>query len=81
MYNVCICMYVDIIIQLYSEKCTGCYFKVWDDDLSSKHGSLCTLKMKNYSKIFIYTYIYFHIFIFFIKLKHNMNISLCEFDG
>ena len=25
-------------IQLYSEKCTGRYFKVRDDDLSSKHG-------------------------------------------
>ena len=41
-------------IQLVSEKCTGQYFKVRDDDLSSKQ-SLCTFKMilkKNYSKIF-----------------------------
>ena len=32
-------------IQLYSEKCTGRYFKVRDDDLSSKKGSLCTFKI------------------------------------
>ena len=31
-------------VQVYSEKCTGRYFKVRDDDLSSKQGSLCTLK-------------------------------------
>ena len=29
-------------VQLYSEKCTGRYFKV--RDLSSKQGSLCTFK-------------------------------------
>ena len=31
-------------VQLYSKKCTERYFKVKDDDLSSKQGSLCTFK-------------------------------------
>ena len=32
-------------LQLDSKKCTGRYFKVRDDDLSSKQGSLLTYKM------------------------------------
>ena len=45
--------YTDKHIQLFSEKCTGRYFNVRDDDLSSKQGSLCTLKLF----IFIYLYL------------------------
>ena len=33
------------IVQLYSEKCSGRYFKVRDDDLFSKQGSIFTFKM------------------------------------
>ena len=69
------------IIQLYSRKCTGRYFKVRDNDLSSKQGSfhmyIQSDTFKNYSKIFLS--IYFHICIFVIKLKQNM-IFFCEFD-
>ena len=35
----------DIDIQPDSKKCTGQYFKVRDDDLSSKQGLLCTFKI------------------------------------
>ena len=62
-------------LQLYSEKCTGRYFKERDDDLSSKQGSI---QNENYSKVFLS--IYLHIFIFVLTLKHNMNIFLCKFD-
>ena len=61
---------VDVVdLQLDSEKCTGRYFNVRDDDLSSKQGSLGTLK-----NIFFSISINLNIFIFVIKLKHNMNI-------
>ena len=66
------------MLQLYSEKYTGGYFKVRDEDLYSKQGSLCTFKIilkknnKNYSKFFLN--IYLHISIFVMKLKHDMNI-------
>ena len=63
-----------ILLQHFSKKCTGRYSKVREDDLSSKQGSLSTIKkilIKNYSKIFLS--IYLHIFIFVIKLKHYMN--------
>ena len=33
------------VLQLDSEKCTGRYFKVRDDDLSSKQGSISTFRM------------------------------------
>ena len=33
------------VLQLYSKKCTGRYFKLRDDDLSSKQGSVCAFKM------------------------------------
>ena len=52
-------------VQLFSEKCTGRYFKVRDDDLSSKQGSICSFKMKlikiigKYLKGFIYINLYF----------------------
>ena len=32
-------------VQLFSEKFTGLYYNLRDDDLSSKQGSLCTFKM------------------------------------
>ena len=68
--------FVHPILQLFSEKCTGRYFKVRDDYLSSKHkqGPLCTFKMilikisRKYYKVYIYLYI----FIFVIKLKHDI---------
>ena len=44
------------------KKCTGRYFKVRDDDLSSKQGSLCTFKMilviRKYFIKYIYIYLY-----------------------
>ena len=40
-------------IQLYSEKCTGRYFKMRDDDLSSKQGSLCTLKKYAFREVWL----------------------------
>ena len=64
--------------QLYSEKCTGRHFKLRDDDLSSKLGSLCAfiLILKKITQTYFKLYIqYLHIiFIFVIKFKHNMNI-------
>ena len=43
-------MYIHIywtkyVLQLFLKRCTGRHFKVRDDDLSSKQGSLCTFKM------------------------------------
>ena len=54
-------------VQLYSEKFTGRYFKVRDDDLSSKQGSLYTFKiiLKKITQIFLA--IYLHTFIFVIN--------------
>ena len=51
-------------VRLFSKKCTGRYLKVRDDDLSSKQGSLCTVKMiiiknfRKYFKVYIYYYIW-----------------------
>ena len=42
-------------LQLYSEKCTGRYFKERDDDLSSKKGSI---QNETYSKIFLSIYLH-----------------------
>ena len=57
---------VVVVVQLFSEKCTGRYFKVIDGDLSSKQGSLYTFKMilmKIIQKYFeVYTYIYLYLF-------------------
>ena len=64
-----------IKVQLFSERFTGRYFKVRDDDLSSKQGSLCTFNLKIF-----YVCIYLHLFIFVMQLKHNINF-LCEFEG
>ena len=66
------------IIQLYSEKYTGQYFKIRDDArLVFKIGVIIyeyiqNYIYKNYSKTYVCKCI--HIFIFLIKLKHNMNI-------
>ena len=45
----------EVDLQLYSEKCTGRYFKGKDDDLFSKQGSLFIQNdtYKNYSKMYI----------------------------
>ena len=55
----------DLLFYVYSEKCTGLYFKVSDDDLSSKQGSLCTFKMIPLKISLV------------IIFKRNMNIFLC----
>ena len=62
-YNLRQKTFLKITIQLFSEKCTGRYFKVRDDDLSSKQGSLCSFKMilkiiRKYFKVYIYIYLY-----------------------
>ena len=55
--GICLSNFSIFLIQLFSEKCTGRYFKVRDDDLSSKQGSLCTFKMILY-KLYIYIYLF-----------------------
>ena len=48
-------------VQPYSKKCTGRYFNVRDDDLSSKQGSLCKIKIiliKITGKYFKYIFIF-----------------------
>ena len=56
------------MIQRYSEKCTGRYFKVRDDDLSSKQGSLVYIQNDTYNN-------YSKIFLLYIKLKHYNNMN------
>ena len=50
-------------LKLYSEKCTWRYFKVREDELSSKQGSICIFKMILYIYV-IFLSIYLHIFIY-----------------
>ena len=52
------------IVQLYSEKCTGRYFKVRDDDLFSKQGPYVHSKWylsKLLENIFKYKFTYIYI--------------------
>ena len=57
------------VVQVFSEKCTGRYFKVRDDDLSSKQGSLCTIKkIGTYKKILKNIFKYIHIYIYLYLL-------------
>jgi len=65
-------------IQFNSEKCTGQYFKVRDDDLSSKQGSLCTFKII-LEKIFLSIYLHMYIYICY-KIKTLYDYFFCEFD-
>ena len=52
-----------VLLQLFSEKCTGRYLKVTGDDLSSKQGSFCTFKMILFRKYLKYIFTYNYIFI------------------
>ena len=47
-----------IQVQLYSKKCTGRYFIIRDDDLSSKQESICTFKIMTIKITRKYVYIY-----------------------
>ena len=67
-----------LTIKLYSEKCTGRYFKVRDDVF--KQGSLIIMYIQNYIYITrnIDKYIFTYNIIIAIQLKHNMNIFLID---
>ena len=56
-----------IKLQLYSEKCTGRYFKVRHDYLSSKQG-IVIMYIQNFSKIFLSIYIFTYILYNFNKI-------------
>ena len=55
------------LIQLYSEKCTGRYFKVRDDDLSSKQVTLCTFKVITIKITRKNKSLYLHIYLYLLQ--------------